>query len=69
LKGVKAALKDDYKGPDVEDRIFQLGAWPWDAEKLTHDLLNLALFKAGHKSPDLQEAYRAARSARFEDWR
>jgi hypothetical protein len=53
----------------VEDRIFQLGAWPWDAEKLTHDLLNPAFFKAGHKSPDLQEAYRAARSARFEDWR
>jgi hypothetical protein len=51
---------------DVEERISQLGAWPWESEELAGDLLNPAVFKAGHKSPELKKAYKAARSARFE---
>jgi hypothetical protein len=36
------------------------------AMKLTKDLMNPEFFASGHKSPKLQEAYNAARSARFE---
>jgi hypothetical protein len=36
------------------------------AKNLTKDLMNLEFFSSGHKSPRLQKAYSAARSARFE---
>jgi hypothetical protein len=36
------------------------------AMNLTKDLMNLDFFTSGHKSPRLQKAYSAARSARFE---
>ncbi len=36
------------------------------AMKLTKDLMNPEFFASGHKSPKLQEAYSAARAARFE---
>jgi hypothetical protein len=36
------------------------------AMKMTKDLMNPEFFTSGHKSPKLQAAYEAARSARFE---
>jgi hypothetical protein len=36
------------------------------AMNFTKDLMNLEFFASGHKSPRLQKAYSAARSARFE---
>jgi len=36
------------------------------AMNLTKDLMNLGFFASGHKSPRLQKAYSAAKSARFE---
>jgi len=36
------------------------------AMELTKSLMNPEFFTSGHKSPKLQEAYNAARSARFE---
>jgi hypothetical protein len=35
-------------------------------DEIVEELLNLDFFRAGHKTPKLQEAYTAARSARFE---
>jgi len=41
-------------------------AWNVQAMKLTRSLMNPEFFTSGHKSPRLQKAYSAARSARFE---
>ncbi len=43
--------------------------WEMSAEEVTaamNVLMNQGLFTTGHKSPKLQKAYEAARSARFE---
>ena len=47
----------------------QLEEWDMSAEEVaaaTKNLINQELFTSGHKSPKLQGAYEAARSARFE---
>jgi hypothetical protein len=53
---------------DVEVRFGIKAPNPADvkAMQLTRDLMNPEFFTSGHKSPRLQEAYSAARSARFE---
>ncbi len=44
-----------------------IGDWGLrEANKPTKGLMNRAFFTSGHKTPKLQEAYEAARSARFE---
>jgi hypothetical protein len=53
---------------DREPRLDRNAAYPANvkAMKLTKDLINPEFFASGHKTPKLQEAYNAARSARFE---